>query len=85
MDNAAAESFMVLYKNEAIRADSPFRRGPLRQLADVETLTMNYVHWYNQDRLHSLLDYATPTEHEAAFYANPFPPQQPDPTSTAAA
>jgi len=36
---------MGLYKNEAIRADSPFRRGPLRQLADVETLTMNYVHW----------------------------------------
>ena len=45
LDNAAAESFMGLYKNEAIRADSPFRRGPLRQLADVETLTMNYVHW----------------------------------------
>jgi len=85
LDNAAAESFMGLYKNEAIRADSPFRRGPLRHLADVETLTMNYVHWYNQDRLHSLLDYATPTEHEAAFYANPFPPQRPDPTSTAAA
>ena len=74
LDNAAAESFMGLYKNEAIRADSPFRRGPLRQLADVETLTMNYVHWYNTARLHSLLDYATPTEHEAAFYANPLPP-----------
>ncbi|MGH7861243.1 MAG: IS3 family transposase, partial [Candidatus Dormibacteraceae bacterium] len=27
LDNAAAESFMGLYKNEAIRADSPFRRG----------------------------------------------------------
>ncbi len=36
---------MGLFKNEAIAADSPFRRGPLRQLADVETLTMNYVDW----------------------------------------
>jgi len=70
LDNAAAESFMGLYKNEAIRADSPFRRGPLRHLADVERLTMNYVHWYNEDRLHSLLDYVTPTEHEGAFYAD---------------
>lgn len=76
LDNAAAESFMGIYKNEAIRAGSPFRRGPLRQLADVETLTMNYVHWYNNDRLHSLLDYATPTEHEAAFCAHQsLPPQ----------
>ncbi len=75
LDNAAAESFMGLYKNEAIRADSPFRRGPLRQIADVETLTMNYVHWYNTARLHALLDYTTPDEHEAAFYADqPLPP-----------
>lgn len=26
----------------------PFRSGPLRRLADVETLTMNYLHWYNE-------------------------------------
>jgi len=39
----------------------------------------------NTARLHSLLDYATPTEHEAAFYANPLPSQRPDPTSTAGA
>ena len=61
---------MGLYKNEAIRADSPFRHGPLRQAADVETVTMSYAHWYNEDRLHSLLDYATPTEAEAAFYTH---------------
>ncbi|MGI8722944.1 MAG: IS3 family transposase [Geodermatophilaceae bacterium] len=86
LDNAAAESFMGLYKNEAIRVDSPFRHGPLRQLADVETLTMNYVHWYNTARLHSLLDYATPDEHEAAFYANKsLPPDGQDPSGTAAA
>jgi putative transposase len=38
-DNALAETTIGLYKNECIRADSPFRRGPLRYLADVELIT----------------------------------------------
>ena len=66
-DNAVAESFMGLFKNEAIAAGSPFRTGPLRTLADVEAMTMNYVDWYNNDRLHSLLDLATPEEFEQAL------------------
>ncbi len=53
---------MGLFKNEAIAAGSPFRTGPLRTLADVETLTMNYVDWYNNHRLHSLCDLVTPEE-----------------------
>jgi len=61
---------MGLFKNEAIAAGSPFRGGPLRILADVETITMNYVDWYNNHRLHSLLDNATPEEHEQAYYAS---------------
>lgn len=69
-DNAAAESFMGLFKNEAIAAGSPFRAGPLRTLADVKTITMNYVHWYNNQRLHSLLDNVTPEEFEQAYYAH---------------
>ena len=44
-DNAVAESFMGLFKNEAVAAGSPFRTGPLRTLADVEALTMTYVDW----------------------------------------
>jgi len=70
-DNAAAETVFGLFKNEAVRAGSPFRTGPLRHLADVEALTMNYVHWYNTDRLHSELDYLSPEEFESAFYAQP--------------
>jgi putative transposase len=70
-DNAAAETFMGLFKNEAVAAGSPFRTGPLRTLADVEALTMNYVHWYNHERLHGELDYQTPEEYEQAFYAQP--------------
>ena len=69
-DNAAAESTIGLYKNEAVAAGSPFRTGPLRTLSDVETLTMNYVHWYDNERLHSQLSNVTPEEYEQAYYAS---------------
>ena len=69
-DNAVAESFIGLFKNEAVAAGSPFRTGPLRTLADVEALTMSYVDWYNNHRLHSLLDLLTPEEFEQAHYAH---------------
>ncbi len=69
-DNAAAESFMGLFKNEAIAAGSPFRTGPLRTLTDVETITLNYVDWYNNHRLHSLLDNTTPEDFEQSYYAD---------------
>ena len=42
-DNALAETTIGLYKNECIRADSPFRRDPLSTLADVELITADYV------------------------------------------
>jgi hypothetical protein len=42
-DNALAETTIGLYKNECVRADSPFRRGPLRVLGDVELITADYL------------------------------------------
>ncbi|MSS84325.1 hypothetical protein FYJ24_06015 [Actinomycetaceae bacterium WB03_NA08] len=42
-DNAAAESVIGLFKNEAVRSDSPFRAGPLHGLREVETLTLEWV------------------------------------------
>ena len=57
-----------LFKNQAVASGSPFRTGPLRHLADVEALTLNYVHWYNTDRLHSELGYLSPEEYQQAFY-----------------
>ncbi len=42
----------------------------LGTLADVEALTMTYVDWYNNQRLHSLLDLVTPEEFEQAHYAH---------------
>jgi putative transposase len=52
-DNAAAETMMGLFKNEAIAKESPFRTGPLRTITEVEVIVLDWVHWFNNDRLHS--------------------------------
>ena len=49
-DNALAESIIGLYKTEVIR-----RRGPWRGLEDVEFATLEWVHWYNTQRLLELI------------------------------
>jgi hypothetical protein len=67
-DNALAETTIGLYKNECIRADSPFRRGPLRNLADVELITADYVAWFNQQRLMHRLGRIPPAEAETEYY-----------------
>ncbi len=68
-DNALAETTIGLYKNECIRADSPFRRGPLRTPSDVELITADYVSWYNHQRLMHRLGRIPPAEAEAHYYA----------------
>jgi hypothetical protein len=50
-----AESTIGLFKTEALAKGSPFRTSPLRSLDDVEYATMEWVDWYNNRRLHSLL------------------------------
>ncbi|BDX35280.1 hypothetical protein TUM20985_58270 [Mycobacterium antarcticum] len=67
-DNALAETTIGLYENECIRPDSPFRRGPLRNLGDVELITADYVAWYNQQRLLHRLGRIPPAEAEAEYY-----------------
>ncbi|OBS03366.1 transposase [Mycobacterium gordonae] len=68
-DNALAETTIGLYKTEAVRDDSPFRRGPLHRLSDVELLTAEWVHWYNTDRLMHRLGRVPPIEYENVHYA----------------
>ena len=75
-DNALAETTIGLYKTEAVRADSPFRRGPLHRLADVEMLTTDWVHWYNTDRLMHRLGRIPPIEYEAIYYATNMAPSE---------
>ncbi|WP_446226444.1 IS3 family transposase [Nocardia sp. IBHARD005] len=67
-DNALAENTIGLYKTEAVRDDSPFRRGPLRRLADVELLTADWVGWFNNSRLMHRLGRRPPIEYEADYY-----------------
>jgi transposase InsO family protein len=43
-------------------------RGPLRIIDDVEYATMAWVDWFNNRRLHSVLDYVPPEEYESAYY-----------------
>lgn len=76
-DNALAEPTIGLFKHEAIRDDSLFRNGPLRLLADVEWVTLAWVDWYNQRRLHSTLGNVPPEEFETAYYADLETPAHP--------
>jgi putative transposase len=41
-DNALAETTIGLYKHECIRPDSPFRRGPLDRLSNLEMITADW-------------------------------------------
>jgi transposase InsO family protein len=63
-DNALAETVNGLYKTECVTPD-----GPFHTLADVMDATVDWVHWYNHDRLHEHLGYATPDEAETEYYS----------------
>lgn len=63
-DNALAESLIGLYKAELVRPE-----GPWRGVDELELATLNWVHWWNEVRLHSSLGYVPPTEFEATLNA----------------
>ncbi|MEV6565998.1 IS3 family transposase [Streptomyces kronopolitis] len=71
-DNALMESINGLYKAECIRT-KVFHDGPYRTISDVEYATASWVEWYNNRRLHSSLGMISPTEYEAAHYADSEP------------
>ena len=39
-------------------------------MREIEGETLNWVHWYNNQRLLEPIGYITPAEAEEAFYAN---------------
>ena len=65
-DNALAETTIGLYKAEKIN-----RRGPWKTLADVELATLEWVDWYNHERLHSACDWRPPAEYEDLYLNQP--------------
>ncbi|MBL0888945.1 IS3 family transposase [Myceligenerans sp. I2] len=66
-DNALMESTIGLYKAECIDT-TVFHLGAWKRLEEVEYATAEWVDWYNQRRVHSALDYASPAAVEHAYY-----------------
>jgi transposase InsO family protein len=62
-DNALAESVIGLYKTEVIH-----RRGPWRTFEAVEFATLDWVDWFNHQRLLEPIGYLPPAEYEEAYY-----------------
>lgn len=72
-DNALAETINGLYKAECVYGpDAP---RPWEDVDELELATLSWVHWFNEQRLHSHCGDTPPAEFEAAFYAA----QQTDP------
>jgi putative transposase len=63
-DNALAESQIGLYKTELIRPE-----GPWRDVEHVEIETLNWVDWFNNERIHESVDDMTPRAVEEFHYA----------------
>ena len=63
-DNALTETVIGLYKTEVIR-----RRGPWRSLEAVEFATLEWVAWFNHQRLLEPIGNMPPAEAEARYYA----------------
>ena len=61
--DAMAESVHGLYKAECV-----WREGPWRGRSDLEIATASWVSWWNDERLHSELDYVPPAEFEDLYY-----------------
>lgn len=53
--------------------------GPWKGIDDLELATLNWVHWFNNNRLHSSLGYVPPIEFEEQYYRQNDPQQQPLP------
>ena len=62
-DNALAETVIGLFKTELIHRD-----GPWKGLEDVEFATLEWVAWFNTQRLLEPLGYVPPAEYEEQFH-----------------
>ena len=62
-DNALAETINGLYKAELIH-----RRGPWKTRESVELATLEWVSWFNHQRLMGPLGHIPPAEAEANYY-----------------
>jgi len=63
-DNAMAEALNGTFKAELIEM-----QGPWRDFGQVERAVSAWVTWYNDERLHSAIDYVPPVEYEQQYWA----------------
>ncbi|QIO09295.1 IS3 family transposase [Acinetobacter lanii] len=63
-DNALAETMNGLYKTEVIE----YLKADWQGLADVQLATLNWVDWFNKERVHSALGYVSPFDFEVIYY-----------------
>jgi len=62
-DNALAETINDLYKTELIN-----RRAPWKTKQSLELATLEWVSWFNHQRLLEPIGYVPPAEAEAYYY-----------------
>jgi transposase InsO family protein len=62
LDNGLMESTIGLYKTELVDRDASWSGR-----AEVERETAEWVRWFNADRLHSSIDYLSPTWYETRY------------------
>ncbi len=65
LDNALMESTIGLYKTELIKPYASTRNWS--GLSELERETAEWVRWYNNERIHSSIDYMTPIEREVMY------------------
>ncbi|MFD0327218.1 integrase core domain-containing protein [Streptacidiphilus monticola] len=54
--------------NGTFKAELIEMQGLWRDFDQVERALFQWVTWYNEERLHSALDYVPPAEHERAWH-----------------
>lgn len=69
-NNALAESVVGLDKTECVPID-----GPFKTVDELELATLSWVHWFNENRLHSSIGYRAPIEAEQEYYCQINPRQ----------
>lgn len=61
-DNALAETINGLYKTELV-----YKKGPWKKIDALELATLEWVHWFNHERLMELTGYLPPAEYEELY------------------
>ena len=64
-DKAMAEALNGTFKAELFEM-----QGPWRDYEQVERAIFQWITWYNEERLHSVLNYVPPAEYEQDYWRN---------------